>query len=179
MYYKPFLFPLSFRLDGNGYGVGGALAASLLEVEKGLGFYHRHLVGIGGEGVYLQLASPSLEIYIAERLEAIDLKIGVLDKYAAIEGEAFKVKMTLAIQIRAHLLDLKISHIAYTPAEGAFVASRAAEIKSLNKAALRQHLRRRACYFGQAGIAAENAYDVSAARYPDVGLVLVGAKTSL
>ena len=45
------------------------VAIILLKAEQRLCLDHRHLVGISGESVDVQFASPCLEINVAERLE--------------------------------------------------------------------------------------------------------------
>jgi hypothetical protein len=88
----------------------------------------------------VQFASSGLEVNIAERLKTPDFRIRKIDKNTAIAGETFEVGMALFIQIGAHPLDLKISHITYAPAKRAFVRTRAAKLKSLYQTPLRQHL---------------------------------------
>lgn len=60
-------------------------------------------------------------IYITERLEASHLQLWKLDKYTPVMGKTFEVKMALTIQVGAHLLDLKVGHIADIGTQGAIV----------------------------------------------------------
>lgn len=113
-----------------------------MHIEQGLGFYDCYLVGIRVERVNMQFVPSCLEIDIAERLKAADGKLGEFYKYAAIACEFFKVVMALTIEIRTHLLDLKISHIAETLGESAFVISLAGESESFNQASTGQRLSR-------------------------------------
>ena len=104
----------------------------LLKIEQRLCLNHRYLVGIRCEGVDVQLASSWLEVDIAERLKSAHFQLRKFDEQATISGEAFKVCMALPIQIRAHLLDLKIGHIAYAPAKSAFMGAWAAKLKTFD-----------------------------------------------
>ena len=123
-----------------------------MEIEERLGLYDCDLVGVGVEGVDVQFTFSSFKIDIGERLQPADGLIREFHEYAAIAGEPLKVGMALAVQIRAHLLDLKIGHIAHAPAERAFVIALAAELEPLDKAALREHLVGRVDEFGEAHI---------------------------
>lgn len=122
----------------------------------------------------VQFGSPRLEVNIAERLQSAGLQGGEFDKYTAISGETLKVDVALPIQAGAHLLDLKISHITYTPAQSAFVWVWAAELKALNQAALRQHLSGYAHNLTEAYIAGKYTDNVCAAGNPDERLIFVG-----
>ena len=121
----------------------------------------------------VQLGASGLEIDVAERVEAADFHLREIDEQAPISREPLKVGMALAIQSGIHLLDLEIGHVADAFAQGALVASRAAKLEALNQPAMRKHLARRAYHLGQADIAGKDADDVSAARHPDDGLVLL------
>jgi len=107
----------------------------LLKIEQGLCLNHRYLVRISSKGVDVQLASPCLKVNITERLQPPQLQFRKFDKDAAISGEAFKVCMTLPVEIRAHLLDLKICHITYAFAQSTFMSAWSAELKSFNQTA--------------------------------------------
>jgi hypothetical protein len=146
----------------------------LLKIEQRLGLDHCDLVRESGEGVDVQFAASGLKINVAEGLQIIDFQIRELDKHAAISGEPLKVDMALAIQVGAHLLDLKIGHVAYPPAQGAFVGPRAAELEPLNQTSVWKQLARSAYDLTQARILGKDANNVRAAGDPDKGLVLVG-----
>ena len=81
--------------------------------------------------------------------------------------------MALAIQIGTHFLDLKIGHVAYAPAQGAFVGPRAAELESLNQASMRKQLAGRAYHLTETRILGKHANDVGAAGNPNKSFVLV------
>jgi len=94
----------------------------------------------------MQFTSPCLEVNITKWLQSAYFQLGEFDKYAPISGKVFKVEMALTIQIGAHLLDLKISHIAYPTAQCALMRPWTPELKTLNQTLLRQHLPGRAYY---------------------------------
>ncbi len=127
----------------------------------------------------VQFSLSCLKVNIAERLEAPDLQAGEFDKDAPISSKPFKVKMALTIQIRAHLLYLKIGHIADAPAQSTFMRPRAAESKTLNQTSLWKHLPRCAYNLAQAHIPRINAYDVCAACNPDISFVFAGSYSPL
>ena len=77
---------------------------------------HCYLVRISRERMDVQFAASSLEVNIAERLKPADFQFREFYKDTPIPREALKVGMALPIQIGAHLLDLKIGHVAYPPA---------------------------------------------------------------
>lgn len=106
-----------------------------MEVEEGLGFDYGHLFGVGGEGVDVQLVWLGLEIDIAERLKAGAFEFRKFDEDASCSCETFEVRLTLHIETCRHFFDLKVGHIAYAFAQGAFVGFRAFELKTLNQAA--------------------------------------------
>jgi hypothetical protein len=81
--------------------------------------------------------------------------------------------VALAIKIRAHLLDLKIGHIAHAATERAFMAALAAELESFDQASLRQHLLGRIDQLGQTHILRKHAGDVRTVGDPDDGLILL------
>lgn len=59
----------------------------------------------------VQLTSSCLEVNIAKRLQPSDFQLRELDEHAAVPCEAVEVDIALPIQIRTHLLDLKIGHV--------------------------------------------------------------------
>ncbi len=120
----------------------------------------------------VELTFAGFKVYIAERLKSADGLVGEFHKHAAIARESFKVGMTLPIEIRTHLFDLEIGHVAHASAERALVAPLAAELKSLDKASLRQGLVRRVDQFRQAHILRKDAGDMRTVRDPDNGLIL-------
>ncbi len=122
----------------------------------------------------VQFAAPSLEVNIAERLESADFQFREFYKHAPIPREALKVSMALPIQIRTHLLDLKIGHVAYPPSQSALMSPWAGELKTLYQASRGQHLAGRAYNLSEARISGKNTDNVSAACNPDNGLVLFG-----
>jgi len=75
--------------------------------------------------------------------------------------------MALLVQIGTHFLDLKIGHVTYTPAQSAFMSSRAAELKAFEQSTRGQHLPGSADDLGKADVAGENTDDVCASGYPD------------
>ena len=107
----------------------------LLKIEQGLGLNHCYLFGISCKSVDVQFSSSRFEVNIAKRLQTSGLQLRELDKDAAVPREAVEVDIALPIQIRAHLLDLKIRHIIQALAQGALVRAWAAELKPLNQAA--------------------------------------------
>ena len=121
----------------------------------------------------VEFAASGLEINVAERLQIIDFQIREFNKHAAISSEPLKVDMALAIQIGTHLLDLKIGHIAYPPAQGAFVGPWAAELETLNQTSMWKQLAGRAYHLTETRIIGKHADNVGAAGNPDKGLVLV------
>ena len=121
----------------------------------------------------MQFGSSCLKVNKAERLQSADLQFGEFYKQAAISCEPLEVIVALQIQIRTHLLDLKIGHIAYAAAQGAFVAARPLELKTLNQASVRKHLAGRADNFAQASIISKNSDDVGAPCNPDNSLVFL------
>ena len=128
------LFPRCVELVEEAQVFFSQICSILLEVEEGLGFYHCDLVGVGGEGVYVQLGSPCFEVDVAEWLEVADLDVGEGDEDSAVAGETFEVLVALLIEVGAHLFDLEVGHIADAPAERTLVGSWAAELESLDKA---------------------------------------------
>ena len=81
------------------------------KIKQRLRFYHCHLVRISGECMNMKLVSPGLEINITEWLKSTDFQLRILDKYTSIPRKAFEVFVALLVQIRTHLLDLKIRHV--------------------------------------------------------------------
>jgi len=79
--------------------------------------------------------------------------------------------MALAIQIGAHLLDLKIGHITYPSAQSAFMRPGTAELKTLYQTSLWQHLPRCAYNLAQTHIPSVHADNMRAACNPDISLV--------
>ena len=144
----------------------------LMKIEQRLGLNHRYLVRISCEGVDVQFSSSCLEVNVAERLQPTDFQLWVFDKHTAISRKALKVDMTLPIQIGTHLLDLKIRHIAYPPAQSALMSPWSPELKSLNQTPLRQHLTRCAYNLTEAHILDKHADNMCAACNPDKSLVL-------
>jgi hypothetical protein len=124
--------------------------------------------------VDVQLGASCLEVNIAERLQPADFQFGEFYKQAAISRESLEVIVALQIQIGTHLLDLKIGHITYPAAQGAFMTARAAELKTLNQTPMREHLAGRAYNFTQTRIIGKNAGNVSASGNPDNRLVFLG-----
>jgi len=122
----------------------------------------------------VQFSLSGLEINIAERLELADFQLREFYKQASISREALKVGMALPIQIRAHLFDLEIGHIAYLPAHSTFMGSWAAELETLNQTPRGKHLARCTYDLTEAYIAGKNADNMSAAGNPDNCLVLFG-----
>ena len=100
--------------------------------------------------MYVQLGPPGLEVNVAERLELADFQLREFDKDAAIAGETFEVGVALLVEIGTHLLDLKIGHVTNSPAQGAFVSPRAAELKAFEQAPRGQQLVGDAYDFGKA-----------------------------
>ena len=145
----------------------------LLEVEQRLRFYNRYLVGIRGESVNVKLGFSRLEIDVAEWLQAVYLKLGEPDEYAAVAAESLKVGEALPIHICAETFNLEVGHIADVFAERAFVRAGAVELKTLNQSSLRQHLGWRADDLGKGYVARESAHNVGAARDPNERLVLI------
>ncbi len=127
----------------------------------------------------VKFGPPGLEVNIAERLKPADFKLRKLNKNAPIPREPLKVDMALPIQIGAHLLDLKVGHIADAPAQRALMAPRAAKLKTLNQSSVRKKLARRADNLGQKSVIGKNAHHVCAARHPDCRLVPVGIQLTL
>ena len=123
----------------------------------------------------MQFTSSCLEVNIAERLQPADFKLWEFDEDAAISGKAFKVDMTLTVQIGTHLLDLKVGHIAYSLAQSEFMRAWAAELKALNQASLWQHLAGRAYHLRQTHTVGVHAGNVCAACNPDISLVFPGS----
>lgn len=64
----------------------------------------------------MQFCFSGLEVNITKRLELTDFKIREVYEHTSVPGETLEVSVALPVQIRAHLLDLKIGHIIYTPA---------------------------------------------------------------
>ena len=124
--------------------------------------------------MYVQLGSPGLEVDVAERLELADFQFRELYEHAPVSGEALQVGMALLVQIGTHLLDLEIGHIAYSPAQCAFVSPWPAELKTFEQSSRRQHLARSAYDLGKADIAGENTDNMSASCNPDNRLVFFG-----
>ena len=138
----------------------------LLEIEQRLRFYNRYLVGICGESVNVNLGFSRLEIYVAEGLQPVYLKLREPDEHTAVSAESFEVVEALPIQRWRETLNLEIGHIADVFAQRAFVRAGAVELETLNQASLGKHLGWRADDFSQTYVARECAYDVSAAGNP-------------
>ncbi len=122
----------------------------------------------------VQFGSSCLEVNIAERLQPADFQFRKFYKQAAIPRKSLEVGVALQIQIRTHLIDLKICHITYPAAQGAFVTARASELETLNQTSMRKHLAGRAYNFTEACIIGKNTDNMSAARNPDNRLVFFG-----
>ena len=101
----------------------------------------------------MQFIPACFKIDVAKRLQPTDRQIRERDKEAAIFCESFQIVMTLAVQIGAHLLDLKIGHITEAAAECTLVAALAAKLESLDQAAFGKKLAGRADQLCQANIA--------------------------
>ncbi len=82
----------------------------------------------------VQFGSSGLEVDVAERLKLVDFQFRELHKHAPIAGETFEIRVALSIQTGTHLLDLEVGHVTYSPVQGAFVRSWAAELKTLDQA---------------------------------------------
>ena len=124
--------------------------------------------------MYVQFSSSGLEVNIAERLKFADFQFREFYKHATVSGEALKVGMALLVQIGTHFLDLKVSHITYSPAQSAFMSSWAAELKAFEQSSRGQHLPGSAYNFGKADVTGENTNDVCATCHPDDRLVFFG-----
>jgi len=129
--------------------------------------------------VDMQFVAPCLEIDIAERLKLAYFLLRELNEDAAVSCETLEIGMALTIQIGTHLLDLEIRHVAHTLAQSALMTARTAELKTLDKPSMREHLPRCAYNFRQAGVADKNANDMSAAGNPDNGLVFLSLQLPL
>ena len=112
----------------------------LLKLEQRLGLDHRYLVWISRERMDMQLTLSCLEVNIAERRQTPNFQRREFDEEPPISCKAFEVNVTLTIYILAHLLDLKVRHIAHTASQSAFVGAWAAELKTLYQTSLWQHL---------------------------------------
>jgi len=87
--------------------------------------------------------------------------------------------MALAVKMRAHLLNLKIGHIAKAPAKTAFVRTPALKCESFNQTLLRQRLLRRSYKLRNSQpFFAENADNMRTAGDPDKGLILLRLQMS-
>jgi hypothetical protein len=151
----------------------------LLKIEQRLCLNHCDLVGESGKGMDVQFAASGLEINVAERLQIIDFQVREFNEHAAISRKPLKVDMALAIQIGTHLLDLKIGHVAYSPAQSAFMGPRAAELETFDQTSMWKQLAGRAYDLAQARILGKHANNVGAAGNPDKSLVLVGLQLPL
>ncbi|GAI66958.1 unnamed protein product, partial [marine sediment metagenome] len=107
----------------------------------------------------VQFSLSGLKVNIAERLELSDFQLREFYEHAPISRETLKVVMALSIQIRTHLLDLKIGHIIYTSAQSAFMGPWASELKTLNQTSRGQHLAGCAYDLSKADIADKDADD--------------------
>ena len=83
------------------------------EVEQRLRLYHRHLVRVSSKSMDMKLAASGLEVNITERLKSSDFQLRILHKHTSILRKSFEVFVALLVQIRTHLLDLKIRHVTY------------------------------------------------------------------
>jgi hypothetical protein len=119
----------------------------------------------------MQFSASGLEINIRKRQKAVSLRLREFCKYAAIVCEPLKVGVTLLIKISAHLLDLKIGHIAQVAADCAFVRLWAVELKTLNEASFGQQLPRRIYHFRQAHIADKYTDNMCSACNPDIYII--------
>jgi hypothetical protein len=128
--------------------------------------------------VNVKLGFSRLEIYVAEGLQAVYLKLREPDEHAAVSAESFEVGKALPIQRWRETLYLEIGHIAYVFAQCAFVRAGAVELETLNQASLGKHLGWRADDFSQTYVARECAYDVSAAGNPYQRLILLAFEPS-
>ena len=149
----------------------------LLKIEQGLGLNHCYLFRISCESMDVQLTSSRFEVNIAKRLQTSDFQLRVLDKNTAVPREAVEVDIALPIQIRTHLLDLKIRHITQTLAQSAFVRAGAAELKTLNQAARGEHLAGCTNYLSHTRICRKDADNMSAAGNPDNRLIFGGSQS--
>ena len=113
------------------------------------------------------------KVYVAERFQPVNFQLWKLYEHAAITCEPFKVGVALLIQAGPHPLDLKIGHIIYPSAEGAFVTARTVELETLNQTTLWQRLIRHTHYFAKTNISGKNTNNVSAAGNPDKSLVFL------
>ncbi len=122
----------------------------------------------------MQFSLSGLEVNIAERLELADFQFREFYEHAPIPSETLKVAMALPIQIRTHLLDLKIGHIIYTFAQSALMGPWATELKTLNQTSGWQHLAGCAYDLSKADIVGKDADNMSASCDPNDSLVLFG-----
>jgi len=130
--------------------------------------------------VNMQFISSGLEVDIAERLKAADGKFREFYEYAAVAGESFKVDMTLTIEVRTHLLDLEIRHIAKAFGKRAFMISLAGgESESFNQTPPWEKLRRRAYQFRKTKVICKDTYHMRAAGRPDERFIFVGLYDTL
>jgi len=150
-----------------------------VQFEQRLRLNHGHLVGIGAEGMYMQLVFASFKIDIAERLNAADLQIRKIHENPAVLCEAFQVGVALPIKIWAHLFDLEIGHIAHAAAKRTFMRTRSPELEPLDKSPLREHLARSADHFAQANIVGKNANYVRTTGHPNQCLILIRLQLTL
>ena len=127
----------------------------------------------------VQLVAPGLEIHIAERLKLADFQLGELNEHPAVLCESLEVRMALTIQIRTHLLNLEIRHVADALAQRALMAARPSELEALDKTSMREHLPGRADNLGQTGVAHKNTDDMGAACDPDNGFVFFSLQLPL
>jgi hypothetical protein len=123
----------------------------------------------------MQFGLSCLKVNIAERLKTSNFQAGKFDKHAPIPSKPLKVNVTLPIQIGAHLLNLKIGHIAYPPAQSAFMRAWAVKLKTLNQTAPGKHLSWYTYNLAQTHIAGIYANNVCAACNPDIRLVFAGS----
>ncbi len=150
-----------------------------MHIEQGLSFYNRYLVGIGVKCVDVQFITSGLEVNIAERLKAADGKFWEFYEYAAVAGESLKVDMALTVEVRTHLLNLKIRHIAKALGKSAFMISLAGESESFNQTPPWEKLCRRADEFRKTKVICKNTYHVRAAGHPDERFILVSLYSTL
>ena len=108
-----------------------------MQVKEGLGLDHGDLVGERMKGVDVDFVAAGFKIDIAERFQAAGRVFREGDKHTPVACKTVQVQMALAVKIGTHFFDLEISHIAQSPAQGAFVGSLAAELETFNQAATR------------------------------------------
>lgn len=149
-----------------------------MQVKQRLCLDNRHLIRKRMKRMDVQFVTTCFKVNIAKRLQPASCVLRKCDKHPPIPREPLQIRMALAVQVGAHLFNLKIGHVVQTPAQGAFVGPLSPELESLDQTTFGQQHAVGADQFRQAHIAGKHADHVRASRGPQHHFVMFGFEMS-